>query len=326
MKFSSGGEKRKFFQYQRHFGRTQNIALAGFGLLGAFAPVVLILIVAVAVVALWRMPHHQLSTIAPALGMVVGLPFAKRGSAFGAEAERIREAHQSLFAENLKRAGYRLADDGGRRIAMPNTAVQGPAGTQDRQTGYIWDTLTVAPNTAFPAVTSMFTVPISGSTKPITQTNLRDSGKLSYPERMDVKALRLYILNNATPTDILALYTNVSFQLYVNNGFLKWEGLGWMIPAGGGLYLYGNQVGTAPAGSSVLFTASNGNPDINNVFDLPDIIQLGAGENFYVQVQAWTAFNTQANTTNPAGTGLTLVVAFEGDRFKPQGDTPGYSG
>lgn len=252
---------------------------------------------------------------------------AKRGFAFGAEADRIRAAHQSLFAKNLEQAGARLADDGKRRISAPNTAVDangnpvgpGVPGSQDRQTGYIWDTLTVAPNTAFPAVTAMFTVPISGNTKPITQTNLRDSGKLSYPERMDVKAIRLYILNNATATDILSLFTNVSFQLFLNNGFLKWEGLGWMIPAGGGLYMHGSQVGTAPAGSAVMFTAGNGYPDINNVFDLPDIIQLGAGENFFMQVQAWTAFNTQANTTNPPGTGLTLVVAFEGDRFKPFG-------
>lgn len=203
------------------------------------------------------------------------------------------------------------------------TLAQGPGvgQLQDRQTGYIWDTLTVAPSTAFPPLTTMFSVPMQGSTKPLTATNLRDSGKLTYPERMDVQCLRLFVLNNIAIADLLALFTNVSVQIHLNNGFLKWEGLPWMIPSGGGAYISGGfQVGTAPSGSSVYHSTGNGTPDIRNVHDLGvDIIQLGAGENFDMVIQAWTAFNTSANSTNPPGTGITLVPTFEGARYKPFG-------
>lgn len=248
---------------------------------------------------------------------------ARRGAMFGADGLRMKKFHEEQSRKNFARHGIE------QRIPLPNTSVDangnpigpGVAGSVDRQYGYIWDTLTVAANTAFPSLTTMFSVPQQGSTKPLTATNLRDSGKLTYPERMDVLSVRCYLLNNITVTDLLALFTNVSLQVHLNNGFLKYEGLIWMTPAGGGADITGGfQVGTAPTGSAVYHATGNGISDIRNVADFSmDPIQLGAGENFDTVVQAWTPFNTQANTTNPPGTGVTLVMAFEGQRFKPFG-------
>lgn len=320
MKFLSGGEKRKFFQNQRHFGRTQNIAVASFGLLTALAPIVAVLIVACVAVAVWKAPHHHqaflgphLTTLSPLFGMV-GLPFAKRGFLTGDAAERMKKLHQGMFGKELASFGVKLEDDGPRK-PRPNTTVPG---NLDRQSGYLWDTLTVAANTAFPNQTTMFSVPLSGNTKQLAGTNLTQSGQLPFPQMIDVNALRIYVLNNATPTDILALFTNVSIQVLVNN-FSKFEGLPWMLPAGGGLWVVASQVGTAPAGSAVVFSANNGEPTLKNVYTLGDIIHIGAGEPFSVVVTANNPFNTQANSTNPPGTGFTIVFAMEGDRYRPLG-------
>ena len=244
----------------------------------------------------------------------------KRGFLVGEAAAHMKALHQGRFREILRLGGVGLSDDligqdGSPRIPRPNTLVPG---NLDRQSGYLWDTLVIAPNVTFPTQTTMFSVPIQGNTKGQSGTNLTQSGQLPFPQMIDINSIRLYVLNNATPTDILALFTNVWFQVLVNN-FSKFEGLSWHIPAGGGLWVFGNQVGTAPAGSAVMFSASNGEPNIHNSYTLGDIIHIGAGEPFNVIVTATSPFNTQANTTNPPGTGLTLVLAFEGDRYRPLG-------
>ncbi len=244
-----------------------------------------------------------------------GSKMPKSGFLTGAAAERMKHAHQNMFSRNLERVGARLSPTEDSRIVRPNAPL---GGTADEQAGYIWDTLTVAANTAMPAKTTMFTSPISGNTKGRAGTNLTQPGQLAAGNAIDIYAIRLYFLNNITPTDLLAVFTNVSIQVHLNN-FTKWEGLAWMAPAGGGLWVQGNQVGTAPAGSSVLFSASNGVPDIQNVFALKVPINLGPLEPFDVTIVAESAFTTQANTTNPAGTGLTLVVALEGQRTIPYG-------
>jgi hypothetical protein len=185
----------------------------------------------------------------------------------------------------------------------------------DRTDYYLYDTMTVAPNTVFPNKTTLYTTPQQGSSKNLAQTDMDSFGQLVAPEIMVVRAMRVFVLNNVTPTDMLALYTNVSVTLNIGKKPL-WKGVPWQLPAGGGLWLQGNQVGTPPAGSSVLFTASNGNPDIRNVYSLRDPHTINAGENFSVVFSAETAFTTQANTTNPAGTGLTIVMALEGSLFQ----------
>jgi hypothetical protein len=199
-----------------------------------------------------------------------------------------------------------------RRIHMANTLVDGGL---DRTDYYEYDTMTVAANTAFPNKTTLFTTPQQGSSKNLAQTDMDSFGQLVAPEIFVVKAFRCFVLNNVTPTDLLALFTNVSITLTIGKKPM-WKGVAWMLPAGGGLWLQGNQVGTAPAGSSVLFSASNGDPNILSAYTLRDPYTINAGENFGVVLTAETAFNTQANTTNPPGTGFTIVMALEGSLFQ----------
>ena len=185
----------------------------------------------------------------------------------------------------------------------------------DRTDYYLYDTMTVSVNTAFPNKTTLYTTPQQGSSKNLAQTDMDSFGQLVAPEIMVVRAMRFFVLNNITPTDMLALYTNVSVTFQIGKKPL-WKGVPWQLPAGGGLWVQGNQVGTPPVGSSVLFSASNGNPDIRNVYSLRDPHTINAGENFSTIITAETAFSTQANTTNPAGTGITIVMALEGSLFQ----------
>jgi hypothetical protein len=227
----------------------------------------------------------------------------RRGHLLGEEAKR---------AERNMRGFTALCDIELPAGKQPNTLM--PNGL-DRTDYYMYDTFTVAANTAFPNKTAMFTTPQQGSTKNLAQTDMDSFGQLVAPEIMVVRAMRVYVLNNVTPTDLLALYTNVSVIFNIGKKPL-WKGVPWQLPAGGGLWLQGAQVGTAPAGSSVLFTASNGNPDIRNVYSLRDPHTINAGENFSVIFTAETAFNTQAVATNPPGTGFTIVMALEGSLFQ----------
>ena len=181
----------------------------------------------------------------------------------------------------------------------------------DRNDYYLYDTMTVALNTAFPAKTVMFTSPQQGSTKNLSQTNMDAFGQLIAPEIFVVRALRLFFLNNITPTDLLTVYTNVSFVLSITKKPL-FKGTAWMYPAGGGLWFYGSQLGTAPAGAAPVYSSSNGVPDVRCVYSLRDPLTINAGERFDLTVTAETAFNTQAAATNPPGVGITLVAALEG--------------
>jgi len=215
-------------------------------------------------------------------------------------------------AERNMRGFKKLAD-----ITLPPSQKENTllANGLDRTDYYMYDTFTVAVNTAFPNKTAMFTTPQQGSTKNLAQTDMDSFGQLVAPEIMVVRAMRIFVLNNVTPTDLLALFTNVSVIFTIGKKPL-WKGVPWQLPAGGGLWLQGAQVGTAPAGSAVIFSASNGNTDIRNVYSLRDPHTINAGENFNVIFTAETAFNTQANTTNPPGTGFTIVMALEGSLFQ----------
>jgi HK97 family phage major capsid protein len=80
--FATAGEKRKFYNNRRHFGRTCDIGLAGFALLPALLPAALIAMVLFAVASFFIGSHevHHVAPIAssvkyhlPALGMAVSI-------------------------------------------------------------------------------------------------------------------------------------------------------------------------------------------------------------------------------------------------------------
>lgn len=244
--------------------------------------------------------------------------FRKRGFLAGAAAERMKQFFQGRHEENLARIGLSLTpheDD--RKIILPN----GPAGgTATEQSGFIWDTFTVAPNTAFPSPITMFSTAQSQATKGLAQTNLFSQQNLGGQETLMATGMRLYILNNAIPIDVLAFFSTVSVQLFQGpTNFPVWEGLPWMLPAGGGLWAFAAQLGTAPGGAAPFYTSSNGVPTIESAYQFSIPIAIEALEKFNVQLVGWgatPAFTTQPNTTNPAGTGLTWVLALEGVRTR----------
>lgn len=244
----------------------------------------------------------------------------KRGFLAGAAAQSMREFLHEKYARNLSNAGMELADLSKLRIPAFNAP---GAGQSTDQAGFLWDTFVLAPATQIPPVITMFSTPQNQATKSLAQTNLRSSQNLGAQQMLVATGMRLYLLNNATPTDILALFINTSVQLFQGpQNYPTWQGMPWMIPAGGGLWLQGNQIGTAPTGSSVLFSASNGTPTIQDTYTFTDglgtpvPVTIAALEDFSVALQTWSnpLWTTQANTTNPPGTGLTGVVAFEGIR------------
>lgn len=238
----------------------------------------------------------------------------RRGFLKGAAAMALMRATDSLQMSNLARIGINLPDVAP-ETRMQNTIVPGMG---DREDFYIYDTMTVAPNTAFPNKTSLFNVPQQGSTKNLAQTDMDIAATLVAPQVLIVKNMRVFILNNITPTDMLAIYTNVSFTFRYNKKPI-WNGVAWMLPAGGGMFMQASQVGTAPSGSAVALSVSNGWPDISNSYARRDPITINSGEPFSTDVVAETPFNTQANSTNPPGTGVTIVFALEGTIFLPVG-------
>lgn len=241
----------------------------------------------------------------------------KRGFLYGAAAERMKAlfaAKHRSNAEKLAQVGIRLEDDLP-LLVRPNA----PLNQSGQQSGFHWDTFTVGANTAMPTPVTMFATPLNQVTKGFVATSLRDSGTLGLQEEMVATGMRIYILNNANPQDILNLFTNTAIQFLMGpTNYPGWEGLPWMLPAGGGLHISGGmQVGTAPAGANVLFGSGNGEPTLQSAYQLPIPLRIEPGEKFSgVLSTIGGGFNTVAAASNPPGTGLTIVFALEGVRTR----------
>lgn len=234
--------------------------------------------------------------------------------ALAAMAQAEHEQRQKWLKQNgLEVAGMNF-DLPGWAAADKQLANTQLGGGQERVNFYIYDTYTLAVNTAAVKQT-LFLIPIQGSTKVLSQTNMVSMGMLTGSQVLVAKALRVYVQNNVTPTDLIAFYANTSVVVKIGKKPMI-EGVPWMFPAGGGLWFSGAQVGTAPAGSAVAYSSSNGVPDVRNVYSMSDPLTINAGEQFQVEFTPETAWTSQANTTNPAGTGLTVVFAFEGILFR----------
>lgn len=238
----------------------------------------------------------------------------RSGFLTGAAAQRMKNFMRNRSAENLQRVGFRLAEEPTRVASNPMGAISKTA--SDPHAGFHWDTFTVGVSSAVNAPITLFQTPQSQQAKQLAATSLRDPGSLGAQESMIVTGMRFFFLNNLVVSDLLAFYSSVSVQLFLGpSQFPIWQGLPWMVPAGGGAYISGgNQVGTPPGAASVLFSLSNGLPSIEDSYMLSDPIELDPLEKFNVVLTPWGGgFTTSANTTNPPGTGVTGVFALEGE-------------
>lgn len=204
----------------------------------------------------------------------------------------------------------RNAADGVRR--MQNPTVGGMLETIDQP---VYDSFSVAANTAFPK-TVLFQTPIGQSGKTLAQTNMIQAGQLVNPQKLIVRAIRVWVANNVTPTDLNNFLQNVSFTLTVGKKPML-ECIPAFLPAACGAVVNSiAQVGTAPAGSAVSYSTGNGIADTRAAFTLNNPFAIETGESFNVTLNPETGFNTQANTTNPPGVGMTVYVVLDGDLYR----------
>jgi hypothetical protein len=221
-----------------------------------------------------------------------------------------------LLPEPLVGKNLRLLHRG--RFAVPPARFRNPvlAGVEDVVNQPIYDSFSVASGTAWPNVTTLFAQSMGQSGKTLAQTNMIAAGILQAPQRLFVQSYRVFIGNDTTIADMNSILRNVSVTLTIGKK-PYFEGPVWLLTAGAGaLVTAAAQVGTAPTGSAPLFSTSNGSPDQRNVFSLSKPFMLEEGESFSVTFRAETAFNTQANTTNPAGVGATVYFVLDGELYR----------
>lgn len=179
----------------------------------------------------------------------------------------------------------------------------------------IYDSFNVALNTAFP-LTTLFAQPFGQGGKNQNQTNMQLAGQLPPPQKLVIFALRLFISNDTTITDMNNILRNVliTFTVGVKQYF---AGPPLFLTAGCGAILSAaSQVGTAPAGSAVQYSSTNGSPVQQNVFSLTRPIVIESGETFSLVLNPQTAFNTQAAATNPPGVGTTIYAILDGELYR----------
>ncbi|MBZ5523575.1 MAG: hypothetical protein LAP21_15180 [Acidobacteriia bacterium] len=188
-------------------------------------------------------------------------------------------------------------------------------GVEDYITQPIYDSASFAASAAMTQLT-MFQQPRGQSGKTLAQTNMTGPGFLPNPQRLILRALRVFTSNNTVITDLVNLLQNTSIQLILGTKpyFLGFLGL---LSAGcGAMVTASSQVGTAPAGSAPLFSTSNGVPDQRSVMALNQPIMIEQGETIQVILNPDTAFNFAAAGANPAGVGTTIYVILDGDLYR----------
>jgi hypothetical protein len=193
------------------------------------------------------------------------------------------------------------------------------AGVREIITQPFYDSLTVAANAAFPAQTTLFQTPVGQAGRTYLQTNMTQAGILPAPQKFSTRALRLAVRNDAIPADLINFLYQTWLRLYVSEK-PYFIGPSFLWTAGGGVTGFGALLGTASAlvgnavpGSEFLFT-SNGVPDQRNIFALSRPIEIEQNEQFRLEINVGTAFNTTAAAAvDPLGTGLTIYAILDGE-------------
>jgi hypothetical protein len=188
-------------------------------------------------------------------------------------------------------------------------------GVEDYISQPIYDSVSFAAAAAFTQQT-MFQQPRGQAGKTLAQTNMTGPGFLPNPQRLILRALRVFIANGTAPVDMFNMLQNVSIQLILGTKPYFLGFLGLLTAGCGAMVTAAAQVGVAPAGSAPLFSTSNGQPDQRNVFALNQPITIEQGETIQVILNPDVAFNFAAAGANPAGVGTTLFVILDGDLYR----------
>jgi hypothetical protein len=222
------------------------------------------------------------------------------------DVERFNPALISGAMKDAKRLGFNSYGRGFRNPIIANI--------QDVVNQPVYDSMSVAANTAFPK-TTLFQSPV-GASRTLAQTNMQLAGQLPAPQRLVVRAIKLIVANNTTLVDLINILENVSVTFTV--GKKPWfEGPAILLTAGCGAQMVSaSQLGTAAGTLGTVFSTSNGSVDQRAAFTLTQPVVIEAGETFAVTLVAETGFSTQANTTNPPGAGTTIRVVLDGELYR----------
>jgi hypothetical protein len=188
-------------------------------------------------------------------------------------------------------------------------------GVEDYITQPIYDSVSFAAGAAF-AQQTMFQQPRGQAGKTLAQTNMTGPGFLPNPQRLILRALRVFISNNTAPVDMVNMLQNVSIQLILGTKPYFLGFLGLLTAGCGAMVTAAAQLGTAPAGAAPTFSTSNGQPDQRNVFALNQPITIEQGETIQVILNPDVAFNFAAAGANPPGVGTSLFVILDGDLYR----------
>ncbi len=179
--------------------------------------------------------------------------------------------------------------------------------------GWYYDSVTFGAGAAF-AKTAMFSTPIGVGGKALNSTNLTgQGGQVPAGETLTVSSIRISISSLAVPADFANIIANCSVQFLVRN-FPVYQCTPEWFPAGNGPVTASvAQVGTAPAGASVVTSTNNGLPVQTAVYELKYPYQMESQLNFTVLLTPEAAFNmTASSAVNPIGVGATIRVYLEG--------------
>ena len=186
------------------------------------------------------------------------------------------------------------------------------AGVNSYRDGWFYDTVTFGAGAAF-ATTLMFQNQQSG-TKLLNSTNLTgQGGQLPAGTTLNVGAIRVSISGTTNPADVQNIFSNVTFEFKVNNVPI-YQCMPDYFPAGFGAPTFSAaQVGTAPSGTSVLTSITNGMPVQTAIYEFKNPYALSSLENFVVVLTPQSAFNMVAATgVNPIGVGTTIRIYLDG--------------
>jgi len=166
----------------------------------------------------------------------------------------------------------------------------------------------------------LFTVPQGGVGQGVNKnpatTNMVLQGQIPAPQKLLVRQVRLYLMNNTVPADLINFFENCSFTWKVGKKpYLELNASA--IQAGQGFIQYSAaQLGVGPAGNTVSYSTSNGVPDPRATLQLGQPILIEAGQSFSVIINPEAAFNYAAGGTTLPGVGVFGQVYLDGDLYR----------
>jgi len=170
--------------------------------------------------------------------------------------------------------------------------------TMDVQNAPLYDTVTIAANNTLSLTTGiLFTNVGANSNKNYSQTNLQQSQKLPAPQAFSIFGLRFRYTENLSLLDVYNVVNGFALEVVLGDKVYQ-RGPIWFYSAGGGVF------GVTTATSTTFL--NNGLPGRSEMHKLAISMVIENQMTFYAQL------NGNPYTLNPAGTGITYQLVYDG--------------